>query len=87
MLAAMPEPLFREWTTYAALEPFGETRADLRAGIIASVYANANRKKNSRAFKPKDFMPTWGPSRQSTDDMIEQATRAAKAAQALAGKG
>jgi len=44
---------------YASLEPFGEERADVRAGIIAAVIANANRdrKKRPEPFTPADFMP------------------------------
>ncbi len=29
----------------------------MRAGIIASIIANVNRGKKTRAFTPKDFMP------------------------------
>ena len=32
-----------EWMVYYELEPFGEERADLRAGIVASTVANVNR--------------------------------------------
>ena len=44
---------------FAGIEPFGEERADVRAGIIASVIANVNRdaKKRSQPFAPSDFMP------------------------------
>ncbi len=38
------------------LEPFGDARADLRAGIIASTLANVNRGKETKAFTPQDFM-------------------------------
>jgi hypothetical protein len=43
---------------YASIEPFGEERADLRAGIIASVIANSNRdrKRKPEPFSPYDFM-------------------------------
>ena len=39
------------------LEPFGEERADVRAGIVASVIANVNRRKGAKAFTARDFMP------------------------------
>lgn len=44
------------------LEPFGYERADLRSGIVASTMANIyrDRKKQKKAFKPKDFMPKFG---------------------------
>ncbi|MBA7515235.1 hypothetical protein ES705_07274 [subsurface metagenome] len=53
---------FAEWLAYYQLEPFGEERSDLRAGIITSAIANANRdpKKRSRAYTPGDFMPDFG---------------------------
>lgn len=38
------------------IDPFGEGRADLRMGIIASTIANVNRGKQ-KPFKPADFMP------------------------------
>lgn len=42
---------------YEQLEPFGEYRDDLRAGIVASTIANVNSK---RRYKPDDFMPQFG---------------------------
>ena len=49
------------WAAYAELEPFGEERADLRAGIMASVYANVHRdSKRSKAYSPSDFTPKFG---------------------------
>ncbi len=47
----------QEWMAFYRLEPFGEERADLRAGIVASTVANVNRGKKGRALKPTDFMP------------------------------
>ncbi len=51
------------------MEPFGEERADLRAGIIASTIANSAA-HSPGGFKPADFMPTFGqPKGQSIDEM------------------
>lgn len=46
---------------YASIEPFGEGRADLRMGILASLIANVNRdtKKKSEPFVPADFIPGY----------------------------
>jgi len=46
---------------YFKLEPFGEDRADLRAGIIASTIANVHRdsKKRRKPYTPQDFMPKF----------------------------
>jgi hypothetical protein len=41
---------------YYAIDPFGNERQDLQAGIIASTVANANAGKG-KAFQPIDFMP------------------------------
>lgn len=45
---------------YYQLEPWGERRADLRAGTIAAVLVNGNphRGPNARPVKPEDFFPT-----------------------------
>ena len=46
-----------EWAAFYSLEPFGDFRSDMQAGIIASTIANCNRSKHSKTFKPIDFMP------------------------------
>jgi hypothetical protein len=51
---------------YYEMEPFGEERADLRSGIVASTVANAHRdaKRRRKPFRPLDFMPRFdGPKR------------------------
>lgn len=50
---------FDEWWSYFQVEPFGEERADLRMGIIASTLANINRDAKARPepYRPLDFMP------------------------------
>jgi hypothetical protein len=46
---------YRSWVAYYGEEPFGDVRADLRAGIVAAVIARTMG-GNKRA-KPIDFMP------------------------------
>ena len=48
-----------EWMAYYRLEPFGEERADLRAGIIASTVVNCTPRKSPRQYRPADFMPQF----------------------------
>lgn len=48
-----------EWMAFYALEPFGELRADARAGIVAATVANTARGAGDRAFAPADFMPDY----------------------------
>lgn len=46
-----------EWMAFDTLEPIGDWRSDLAAGVVASTFANAHRKKDSPPFKALDFMP------------------------------
>ena len=75
------------WQAYAAIEPFGEARADLRMGILASVIANANRdpKRKPDPFTPMDFIPDFDAAANpplSPSEQIEQiADREAEAEQ------
>lgn len=48
---------FAEWQAYSTIEPFGPQAEFWRAGMIACMIANVNRKKNQQPFKPEDFMP------------------------------
>lgn len=50
---------YDDWWAYYQVEPFGEERGDLRAGIIASTLANIHRdpKRRPEGYKPLDFMP------------------------------
>lgn len=61
MLSRISSHELSEWIAYAQVAPFGEERADLRAGIIASTVANANRdpKKRRKPFEPREFMPSF----------------------------
>lgn len=58
-----------EWEAYQRLEPFGEERADLRAGVIAAVIAEVNRdrKKRKKPYRADDFFPNL--SQEETDGM------------------
>lgn len=55
----------RGWMSYYECEPWGEDRADLRAGIIASTVANSYRSRGP-VLKPGDFMPQFGKQRRQT---------------------
>lgn len=46
-----------EWMAFWQLDPWGDSRADLRAGVIASTIANVHRGADTRPYKPMDFMP------------------------------
>lgn len=61
LLARISSRELTEWMAYAQVEPFGEERGDLRAGIVASTIANVNRdtKKRRKPFEPEEFMPKF----------------------------
>jgi hypothetical protein len=61
---------------YDRVEPFGEERGDLRAGIVAATVANANRGKNSKPYAPGDFMPKFA---EKTEGIVRQTPEEMKA--------
>lgn len=75
-----------EWLAYLQLEPQGEERADLRAGIIASTIANVNRKKGTRAFRPDEFMPKFDRFDRQEQDIEQQKAAAEALILAFGGK-
>jgi len=61
-----------EWQAYYGVEPFGEDRADLRAGIVASTVANVFRKSGTSPYKAQDFMPRFGREKQDWRQLLEK---------------
>jgi hypothetical protein len=47
------------WMAYERIEPFGEERADLRAGINTATLININTKRGSKTVKPSDVIPRF----------------------------
>lgn len=74
LLASVSSRELTEWQAFFRLEPFGEDRADLRAGIIASTVANTARdpKQRKKPFLPREFMPQFG-GEEEADEEAEQA--------------
>lgn len=65
----MSESELALWAEFYQVEPWGEARADLRSGIIASTVANGYARKGT---KPSDFMPFLQkpkPAEMSEDDI------------------
>lgn len=58
--AEMSHREFVSWLAFYEVEPWGEERADLRAGIVASTVANCHVSRKGKGFKPSDFMPDFG---------------------------
>ncbi len=61
MLSRMSSREFAEWMAYYRLEPFGDERADLRAGTIAAPLLNMWAAKGSAKAKPSDWIMKFGP--------------------------
>lgn len=57
MLQRIPAATLAEYMAYDRIEPIGEVRADLRAGIIASTVANHSMSPPKEPMRPLDFMP------------------------------
>lgn len=57
MLSEMSSVALTEYMAFDRIEPIGETRADLRAGIIASTVANHSMSPPKHPARPVDFMP------------------------------
>lgn len=66
--ATMSYSEFVEWQGYYQIEPWDELRADWRSGLVAAVLANVNRKKDSKTYKPDDFMPKFTGPKDDADD-------------------
>jgi hypothetical protein len=60
MLASISMPLFREWQAFWNVAPFGDERADLRAGVVAAQVFNVHRGRSQRAARPNDYAMRFG---------------------------
>jgi hypothetical protein len=71
----MPFAEFRGWLAFYADEPFGDTRADLRSGIVAALIARTmGGKKNA---KPIDFMPIVASQRRADEARVTKTAQSA----------
>jgi len=75
-----------EWMLYEGMEPFGEKRADLRAGIVASTIYNLLKGEKAKALAPEDFMPRFEPGTAEGAQEEAQTSRLVDLAQALGAK-
>ena len=86
MLANMSNREFVEWQAYYGLEPFGEERADLRAGIVSATVANAaGGRGKGRAAKPTDFMVDFSKARGAPGGSIDREAVARQVRMTFAG--
>lgn len=59
-----------EWMAFAQVEPFGAEFELLGHAVTASTFANANRKKGTKAFDVKDFIPKFREKKGTIKDLI-----------------
>lgn len=69
LLRELTSKQFSEWLVWYSIEPFGDQRADLRAGIIAATMSNRWRGKHEQPSEPIDFMPFHRRHKQTPDEM------------------
>lgn len=55
-MARLSSSQFDEWMAFYGLEPFGEMRGDLQAGIVASTMVNLWSGKDQKKVNPGDFV-------------------------------
>jgi hypothetical protein len=72
MLGRMTSTQMAEWTAYFNLDPWGEERADLRMGILASLIHNMAGRVSKGNKRAADFMPKFNtePKRQTAKEML-----------------
>lgn len=85
MLREMRPSELGDWIGFWRFSPWGEERADLRSGVVASIIANVNRdtKKRSTPFRPEEFMLF---RHQAEDDASKELSRRLRAAMKSVGK-
>jgi hypothetical protein len=59
LMHTMTAEEFGLWQQSYLQDPWGEERADLRAGIIAATIANVHRGKDTEPYKAADFKPNY----------------------------
>lgn len=69
LLQSLTSRQFAEWMAFYSIDPFGDQRADLRAGIVAATMSNRWRGKNENPASASDFMPFRGQSQQTPDEI------------------
>jgi hypothetical protein len=56
MLGRITSRELTEWQAFYSIEPFGEERAEMRNGMLIASMANLWRGKDTRPYRPEDFM-------------------------------
>jgi hypothetical protein len=56
-----------EWMIYDKLEPFGDSRGDIQAGIISASVYNSQGGNKGKAYSPSDFIPKFWAKEEQVD--------------------
>lgn len=61
LMEVMPADEFFEWMIMEQIEPFGDKRGDIQAGLIAQVIANVHRdsRRHPEPYELSDFLPKF----------------------------
>ncbi len=62
---------FSEWMAFHNIEQFTLSKTDHLLSTVCAILANVHRAKNSKVYKPSDFMPTVSnkPKRDTASEM------------------
>lgn len=85
MLRTMSARQFGEWLAFDELDPIGDERGDLHAGIVAAAVLAPWRAEGADPPRPIDLMPRFGarppqPRTQSDDEMLQVFLRLSRSA-------
>lgn len=69
----MPLADFLEWMLYEQVEPFGDRRGDVHAGMVSAAIFNQHRTNhNDKFWTPPDFMPKWEAEPEKPPQTVEE---------------
>ena len=69
LMSQLTSRQYTEWLQYYKCEPWGDQRADLRAGIISAAQWERHRTRGEEPKTPADFMPFTQQKKQSPDEI------------------
>lgn len=67
LLSRVSSEELTEWQAYYAMEPFGQERGDLQAGVVASTVVNLFKEKGDEPSQPSDFKLEFKPKKPEVD--------------------
>lgn len=73
-MSRMSNKEFIEWQLFYNIDPFGDQRADLRMGILASAVLAPHMEKDKTAPTPSEFMPFLDANETPEQDQEQETT-------------